>query len=242
MDGQGDTEQEVTIPAKVPDDGLVLVRAGTFTMGCTSEQPDCPDSEKPTRRVRVDDFYIGRYEVTQEFWRQVMGSVPTGFKDCPDCPVVGISWNEIQEFLIQLNGQTTRTYRLPTEAEWEYAARGGAKSKGYSFAGNEDLDLVAWHDGNSGGGPHPVGQKLPNELELYDMSGNVCEWCQDKWHGSYQGAPTDGRSWVQDGTIGRVMRGGCWHRSYLRCNASARYWDYPYSKPDNVGFRLARSK
>jgi len=224
---------------------MILVEGGVYEMGCDRMGgQSCSEVELPAHQVKVNSFYLGKYEVTQREWADIMSEKPAdSIAYCPDCPVVRVSWDMIQEFLARVNSRTTTAYyRLPTEAEWEYAARGGAKTMNNPFAGGEDLDLVAWHDGNSGGSFHPVGQKLANELEFYDMSGNVCEWCQDKWHANYKGAPVDGKSWVQEGTVGRVFRGGCWNRLYLDCHTSARYWDYPHSRFDNVGFRLARSK
>ncbi len=222
---------------------MILVEGGVFEMGCDPGFDQiCPDAELPQHKVRLGSFFIGKYEVTQADWLEITGEKPPSKNPfCADCPVVEVSWNMVQEFLIRLNARTSGKYRLPTEAEWEYAARGGAKSKGFPFSGGEDLDLIAWHDGNSGGIYHPVGQKMYNELLLYDMSGNVCEWCQDKWHENFKDAPSDGQSWIQNGTVGRVFRGGCWNRNYLRCNSSVRYWDYQHAKFDNVGFRLVRS-
>ena len=224
------------------DPKMVYIHGGIFEMGCNEWiGQSCPSNELPKHQIKLSSFYIGRYEVTQSDWFEIMGEKASDMTPyCAECPVVGVSWDMIQKFLDRLNSKTAGSYRLPTEAEWEYAARGGARSKGFLFSGGNDLELVAWHDGNSGGSFHPVGAKLPNELGLYDMSGNVCEWCQDKWHEDYTGAPQDGSSWVLGGTVGRVFRGGCWNRLYLGCHTSARYWDYPYSKFDNVGFRLAK--
>ena len=223
---------------------MVFVEGGIFDMGCPQNSDyECPEIELPTHQVKLQSFYIGKFEVTQSEWKGITGdSLSKKSADCPDCPMTGVSWQMIQEFLTRLNAQTASQYRLPTEAEWEYAARGGAKTKGYRFAGGDDLDLVAWHDGNAAGAPHPIGIKMPNELGLHDMSGNVCEWCQDKWHGNYKNAPIDGVSWIQGGEAGRVFRGGCWNRLYLRCDINARYWDYSHSRFDNVGFRLAKPK
>jgi formylglycine-generating enzyme required for sulfatase activity len=223
---------------------MVFVKGGTFTMGCTSEQgSDCDDDEKPTRRVTVGDFYIGKYEVTQKQWRAVMGSDPPElrFKGCDDCPVEHVSWNDIQEFIKKLNQKTGKKYRLPTEAEWEYAARGGAQSRGFKYAGSNNIDEVAWYSSNSGSKTRPVGGKKPNELGLYDMSGNVWEWCEDDWHGNYNGAPTYGRAWI-DSPRGshRVLRGGSWYYNAWFCRVSNRSRDFPDFWSSYDGFRLAQ--
>ena len=151
---------------------MVQVQGGTFTMGCTREQRPCYDHEKPAHQVQVRAFQIGKYEVTQQLWEVVMGKNPSHFDNCPQCPVEQVSWEDVQNFLKALN-QTGAQYRLPTEAEWEYAARGGQQSRGYQYAGGENLDAVGWYEENSGYKPHPVGQKQANELGLYDLSGNV---------------------------------------------------------------------
>ena len=196
---------------------MVRITGGSFTMGCKDAQRDgnCADDEKPSRTVQVAAFSLGRYEVTQAQWRAVMGENPSYFKNCDNCPVENVSWNDIQEFLQKLNALTGKKYRLPSEAEWEYAARGGNQSRGYLYSGSNDPKEVAWFSENSGSKTQPVGGKKPNELGLYDMSGNVWEWCEDDWHGTYQGAPTDSRPWVDRPRGGsRVLRGGSWYISY----------------------------
>jgi formylglycine-generating enzyme required for sulfatase activity len=217
---------------------MVRVRGGTFTMGCTGEQGgDCDDDEKPTHQVTVSDYYIGKYEVTQKEWRGVMGNSPSNFKNCDNCPVEQVSWADIQEFLSKLNAKTGKSYRLPTEAEWEYAARGGSSGRGYKYSGSNNLDEVAWYDGNSGSKTHPVGQKKANELGLYDMSGNVWEWCAD-WYGDYSsGAQTNpnGPSRASD----RVTRGGSWHGDAQYCRVSLRNFNAPSGRYYTLGFRLA---
>ncbi|MEO1652965.1 MAG: SUMF1/EgtB/PvdO family nonheme iron enzyme, partial [Bacteroidota bacterium] len=150
----GETQPPVIEPVDEPE--MVLVKGGSFQMGCTSEQEDCGDDEKPVHSVTLDDFYIGRYEVTQAQWKAIMGNNPSYFENCDDCPVENVSWDNVQAFLKKLNEKTGLNYRLPTEAEWEYAARGGNQSQGYTYAGSNQLDEVAWHFGNSGGKTHPV--------------------------------------------------------------------------------------
>ena len=215
---------------------MVLVEGGTFTMGATSEQgSEAESDEKPAHRVTVGDFYIGKYEVTQAQWKAVMGSNPSCFKG-DDLPVENVSWNDVQEFIRKLNALTGRTYRLPTEAEWEYAARGGNKSQGYKYAGSNNIETVAWYYGNSGSKTHPVGGKSPNELGLYDMSGNVFEWCSD-WYGSYSSGSLTNPQGPSSGS-GRVLRGGSWGYYSGSCRVSFRNYDYPGSGGLNLGFRL----
>ena len=189
---------------------MVRVEGVSFTMGCTPEQMDCFSDEMPTRVVRINSFDIGRHEVTQELWEAVMGGNPSTFSDCPGCPVETVSWDDTQAFLARLNSAGDQ-YRLPTEAEWEYAARGGSLSQGHQYAGSGDRASVAWHYENSDNRTHAVGQKLPNELGLHDMSGNVREWVQDCWHWNYEGAPADGSAWEQGNCDRRAIRGGSWY-------------------------------
>ena len=156
---------------------MIFVQGGTFTMGCTSEQGEvCWDHEKPAHQVTLSDFYIGKYEVTQEQWRAVMGNNPSHFTGDEHLPVENVLFNEVQEFITILNSLTGKKYRLPTEAEWEYAARGGRNSLGFMYSGSNTVGNVAWYSGNSNEKTHPVGTKTPNELGIYDMSGNVMEW------------------------------------------------------------------
>jgi formylglycine-generating enzyme required for sulfatase activity len=241
------TEQEIEIPeAPAPDaiaaiaDNMVRVSGGTFTMGCTSEQGgDCDSDESPTHQVTLSGYEMGKYEVTQAEWRAVMGTNPSNFSGCDACPVEQVSWNDIQEFLRKLNGMTNGGYRLPTEAEWEYAARGGSSSRGYKYAGGNDLSRVAWYDDNSGNKTHPVGQKQANELGLYDMSGNVWEWCSD-WKGTYPSGSQTNPKGPSSGAY-RVFRGGSWINDARRCRVSYRNSYDPTFRGHNLGFRLARS-
>ena len=216
---------------------MVYVAGGTFTMGATAEQgSDAYSDEKPTHSVTVSDFYIGKYEVTQAQWKAIMGSNPSYFKG-DNLPVENVSWDDIQEFIRKLNAQTGKRFRLPTEAEWEYAARGGNKSKGYKYSGSDNVDDVAWYYDNSSRKTHPVGQKSPNELGIYDMTGNVCEWCQD-WYGSYSSSSQTNPTGPSSGSI-RVLRGGSWYSHAGTCRVSNRYSDSSDYRGSYNGFRLA---
>jgi formylglycine-generating enzyme required for sulfatase activity len=208
-------------------------------MGCTGEQRDqCYDDERPVRNVTVSDFYIGKYEVTQAQWVAVMGSNPSHFYG-DNLPVEEVSWDDAQEFIQALNSITGRRYRLPTEAEWEYAARGGSLSRGYMFAGSNNPDDVGWHSGNSGGRTQPVGTKMPNELGIYDMSGNVREWVSD-WLGTYGSFNETNPRGPSSGTH-RAGRGGSWDVEIRRCRVSNRISGTPPYRPGLWGVRLALS-
>ena len=216
---------------------MVYVEGGTFTMGATSEQgSDAYDKEKPAHSVTLDGYYIGKYEVTQKLWKAVMGSNPSDFKG-DNLPVENVSWDDVQEFLRKLNAMTGKNYRLLTEAEWEFAARGGNSSRGYKYSGSNNIDDVAWYDGNSGDSPHVVGTKSPNELGIYDMSGNVWEWCQD-WYGSYSSSSQRNPQGSNSGSD-RVFRGGCWNDGARVCRVSHRDYYTPDNRYYNLGFRLA---
>jgi formylglycine-generating enzyme required for sulfatase activity len=222
------------------DRDMVLVKGGTFTMGCTAEQGnDCDDDEKPSHSVTLSDFYISKYEVTQKQWYEIMGSNPTKLTEGENLPVDNVSWNDVQEFIQKLNEKTGKKYRLPTEAEWEYAARGGNKSKGDKYSGGNDIDAVAWYGENSGGTTHPVGTKQANELGLYDMSGNLWEWVSD-WKGNYSSfSVTDPQGPSSDSN--RVFRGGGWRNVARSCRVSIRYGFTPDFRYYNLGFRLGLS-
>ena len=228
-----------TAQAATPNIEMVFVKGGTFTMGATAEQgSDASSNEKPTHSVKLSDFYIGKYEVTQAQWKAVMGTNPSNWKG-DNLPVENVSWNDIQEFITKLNAQTGKKYRLPTEAEWEYAARGGNQSKGYKYSGSNSISNIAWYDANSNKMTHIVGQKSPNELGIYDMSGNVWEWCQD-WFGNYSSS-------FQTNPIGpssssyRVLRGGSWSYVARTCRVSIRGYSKPADRYNRHGFRLALS-
>ncbi|MDX2286904.1 MAG: formylglycine-generating enzyme family protein [Bacteroidia bacterium] len=218
---------------------MIYVEGGVFRMGGADDAAF--SDEKPVHEVRVPSFSLGEYPVTQGLWLAVMGGGnPSGFPGL-DRPVELVSWEDAQAFIAKLNGLTGRGYRLPSEAEWEYAARGGAGSEGYLYAGSDKLKEAGWYNENSGDETHPVGQKLPNELGLYDMSGNVWEWCEDHWHRSYQGALADGSAWVEaDRTgLGRVGRGGSWGSDARLCRVSYRNRNSPGYRYRRLGFRLA---
>ena len=224
--------------------GLVMVRVdgGSFIMGCQNgRDSECDEDEKPAHRVQLRSFEIGKYEVTQELWEKVMGGNPSHFGGCPECPVERVSWDDIHGFLAGLNARTEGGYRLLTEAEWEYAARGGRQSRGYRYAGGNDVASVAWYSGNGGGKTHPVGQKRANELGLHDMSGNVREWVQDCWNASYRGTPDDGRSSARGDCSRRVVRGGSWVSFPRNLRASNRYGDTAGNRVNFLGFRIART-
>ena len=223
----------------LPDIAMVYVSGGTFTMGATSEQgSDAWDDEKPAHSVTLSGYYIGKYEVTQELWEAVMGSNPSYFKG-DNLPVERVSWNDVQEFLRKLNAMTGKNYRLPTEAEWEFAARGGNSSRGYKYSGGNSIGNVAWFDGNSGSRTHAVGTKSPNELGIYDMSGNVLEWCQDWYNSSYYGSSPRTNPQGPNSGSNRVRRGGGWNDGAGGCRVSNRFSFTPVNRSYDLGFRLA---
>ena len=220
-----DADGNVVVTVNGVDFKMIKVEGGTFTMG----------EGKEAHEVTLSEYYIGEFEVTQELWEAVMGSNPSNFKG-GYLPVEMVNWNDCQGFIAKLNRLTGKTFRLPTEAQWEYAARGGNKSKGYKYSGSNNIDEVAWYCNNSGGSTHPVGTKSPNELGIYDMSGNVWEWCQD-WYGKYS---KDSQTNPQGPSSGsnRVRRGGSYDKF-------GQYGSFPYrgnsafNGNHNNGFRLA---
>ena len=215
---------------------MVYVEGGTFDMGATTEQgSDAYSDEKPVHSVTLSGYYIGKCEVTQELWEAVMGSNPSWFKGA-QYPVEHVSWNDCQEFVSRLNSLTGRTFRLPTEAEWEYAARGGNKSRHYKYSGSGNIGYVAWYYKNSGSTTHAVGTQTANELGIYDMSGNVCEWCSD-WYGGYSAGSQTNPQGPSSGSA-RVLRGGSWSDYARYCRVSYRYCGDPYDSYDGGGLRL----
>ncbi len=215
---------------------MVYVEGGTFTMGATSEQSGEADSnESPTHSVTLDSYYIGECEVTQAQWQKIMGNNPSRFKG-DSRPVERVSWEDAQNFCRELSAITGKTYLLPTDAQWEYAARGGKHSKAYKYSVSYAIDAVAWYESNSGLATHPVKQKRANELGLYDMSGNVWEWCGD-WHGSYSSSSQNNPTGASSGQY-RVLRGGGWSRNARDCRSSRRVSDTPSCRWDVYGFRI----
>jgi formylglycine-generating enzyme required for sulfatase activity len=223
-----------------PDDDIdmVVMPAGSFTMGSEKNS-----TEKPRHMVYIQSFLMGKTEVTQKQWRDVMGSNPSRFTACGlECPVENVSWNDVQEFIAKLNQKTGQKYRLPSEAEWEYAARTGITTE-WSFGNDASLlGSYSWYSQNSTGKTQPVGQKLPNAFGLFDMHGNVWEWTQDCWHDSYVGAPTDGSAWTTVcGGSYRVLRGGSWNDSPANLRSADRSRDGPGLRNGSIGFRIART-
>ncbi len=231
----------ISIPVK---DGIsidmVRVEAGTFTMGATPEMKESDDDEKPTHQVTLtNDYYIGKYEITQALWQAVMSNNPSNFKG-ENLPVENVSWDDCQEFINKLNRITGKTFRLPTEAEWEYAARGGKKSRGYQYSGSNNLSDVAWYKDNSGSKTHTIGSKQANELGIYDMTGNVFEWCQD-WYDKYSSSSQINPTGANSGSY-RVFRGGGWFHSAECCRWSCRGLFTPDDRYGNLGLRLVLSE
>ena len=227
-------EKETT---KKPE--MVYVEGGTFMMGCTDGDCYNDGRERPAHEVTVNSFYIAKYLVTQEEWDAVMAYNPSPLTG-NDLPVESVTWNAAQEYIAKLNAVTGKNYRLPTEAEWEYAARGGNKSKGYKYSGSDDVDAVAWYLTNSGNISHPVGLKMPNELGIYDMSGNVWEWCSD-WYDNYSSASQINPIGPSSGSK-RVIRGGNYVLWKQAVRVSMRSGWEPNNQNPYLGFRLVLDK
>ena len=227
---------------------MIWVEGGDFLMGCTSEQGNCDSDEQNVRRVTVDGFYIGMLEVTQSQWEKVVGTSISQQRNKansswslygvgPDYPMYYVSWDEAIEFCRLLSNKTGRTYTLPTEAQWEYAARGGNKNEGAKYAGSNMIDVVAWYTDNSGSGTHIVGSKRANALGIYDMSGNVWEWCKDWYANSYVSYDTNNPVGPSSGSR-RVVRGGNWCYDASYCRVADRYYDSPSLRYYGLGFRV----
>ena len=240
-DNTSGTDDIISIATSSNSIGMefVLIPPGEFKMGSPSGEEDLYSYEGPVHTVTIRKaYYLGKYEVTQAQWREVMGNNPSYFKG-DDLPVERVSWNDAQEFVKKLNEmEGTDKYRLPSEAEWEYAARAGTTSR-YSFGNDEsDLSEYAWYDDNSGGKSHPVGQKKPNSWKLYEMHGNVWEWVQDWWYSNYDGAPTDGSARESRGSSYCVLRGGSWLTSAGYSRSAIRNYHSPGDRHAYLGFRL----
>lgn len=226
---------------------MIYVEGSTFKMGATEEQGKATEKdEHPVRTVKMDSYYIGKHLITRRQWNLIME--PDSFFDdetskTEEYPVCRVSWNEAQEFCARLSKKTGKRYVLPTEAQWEYAARGGKKSKGYKYAGSNNLDEVAWYKGNSGDGKYPIGCKKANELGIYDMNGNLFEWCSD-WYSygyyDYTDYDIDNPQGAEDGSY-RVCRGGSWRSDAENCRVSKRDAEYPHIRDSYfcIGFRVA---
>ena len=217
---------------------MVLVEGGEFVMGSN----DSLANEMPAHKVSLHSFYIGKYEVTQELWQSVMGSNPSGFKGCTQCPVENVNKKSIAQFLEKLNKLTGKNYRLPTEAEWEYAAMGGKKSKGYAYSGSNDPAEAGWYKPNSGKRTHPVGQKKANELGIYDMMGNVWEQCSDRYDRNYYKKSPPANPENKAHGFYSVLRGGSWRSMEVRCYNKARNRNIRDHHISNGGMRLVLDK
>lgn len=216
---------------------MVRVKSGRLVMGATREMGSRFNSEIPRHEVAItENFYIGKYEVTQALWKAVMGTNPSFFKG-DNLPVENVSWNECKAFITKLNRLTGKRFRLPTEAEWEYAAYGGPENQGYMFSGGNDQTKVACYVGNSNGKTKPVGSKQPNELGIYDMSGNVAEWCQD-WFGKYTSGLKTNPKGPSSGTL-KIYRGGSYKSDAWYVNCIYRSKANTNTKQNSIGFRLA---
>lgn len=218
---------------------MVYVEGGEFLMG---DDSSAYESERPPHRVKTSSFYIGKYLVTQGLWKTITGQNPSRYQGDKH-PVERVSWNESRKFIKNLSEITDKPFRLPTEAEWEYAARGGLYSQGFTYAGSDKLKQVGWYEENSDGETHDVGQKLANELGIYDFSGNVAEWCEDDWHDSYLGAPEVASGWVDapKRSTTRILRGGNFLSRQDACRSAYRDKTAPASTTDFIGFRLCLS-
>ena len=221
---------------------MIKLDGGSFTMGCVNAQDtECYYWEKPRHTVTISPLYMNKYDVTQKQWKAIMGTTPAP-KNCPECPAINVTWFDASMFINKLNQLSGKNYRLPTEAEWEYAAKGGNKGHGYKYAGSDNAMNVAWYDSTIAKEEHQVGEKQPNELGLYDVSGNVWQWCSD-WFDEkyYSNSPSNNPTGPPTGNKFRVVRGGSWWGPLKDCRVANRDKFPPDSKDDDVGFRLVRN-
>ena len=225
---------------------MIDVKGGTFYMGAQKDDPtetnydaSAYQIESPVHQVSISSYAIGKFEVTQAQWNAAMGNNPSNIQG-ENLPVENVTWEEVQAFISILNEKSGLNYRLPTEAEWEFAAKGGNKSEEFDYSGNSVLSACGWYYSNSEATTHEVGSKIPNELGIYDMSGNVREWCND-WFGYYYSSMEDNPQGAYDGNM-KVNRGGSWTTPAVNCRNTYRHTDYPYEKALDLGFRLVLSK
>jgi formylglycine-generating enzyme required for sulfatase activity len=235
-------ELVLTLPGNVPLE-MVWIPAGSFMMGRYTNEADSYSDEDPQHQVTfASGFWMGKYEVTQAQWMAVMGSNPSYFTGDLNRPVEQVSWDTVQTFIAAVNALGQGTVHLPSEAQWEYACRVGTTTRFYwgDDPSSMSIGSYAWYIGNSSSTTHPVGQKLPNAWGLYDMAGNVYEWCEDYWHSNYTGAPTDGSAWLSPTASDRAVRGGSWYLNDYLCRSAKRGYYAPASPAFFTGFRLAR--
>jgi len=215
---------------------FIYVKEGSFRMGSRKGN----QNENPVHLVNLASFYISKHEITQAQWIKIMGYNPSENKNCYECPVENISYNEVIEFITKLNKSGTAKYRLPNEAEWEYSAVGGTITAYSEYSGGNDIDNVAWYMSNSSGYTHPVGSKQPNTLGLYDMSGNVLEWCRDYYNSNYyRASPSLDPKGPASGSS-KVIRGGAFNQWSTNCTVFNRQYETPSYKNQNIGFRLVK--
>lgn len=229
-----------TSPVDWLSENMVAIEGGSFIMGCLEKNDSCCliDTD-PVHKVNVKGFKMCKYETPQLLWETVMQSNPSEHKNCPMCPVEMVNWHEAQTFIKKLNQKTGKNYRLLSEAEWEFAAKGGNKGHGYCYAGSQNADEVSWYEKNCKSS-QIVGLLKPNEVGIYDLSGNVSEWVQDVWHDDYSGAPTDGSAWTKGGDdAARILKGGDWFTSKKAGGVSDREGEDVSLKDNTIGFRLA---
>jgi formylglycine-generating enzyme required for sulfatase activity len=219
---------------------LIKLPAGSFLMGSPDSDPDAYKDEKPRHLVKIKAFAIGKYPITQAQYEALTGKKPSKFTGNPNNPVEYVTWHDTQEFCQKLSRFTwyQKQYRLPSEAEWEYACRAETSTRYYFGDDSSQLGNYAWFDKNSGRQTQPVGKKKPNPWGLYDMHGNVWEWCQDRWHKNYNGAPTDGTAWIQSNDRSRILKGGCWCLNSRSCRSASHHGVNPSNGFDQYGFRI----